>query len=117
MAFNLEEITLQNTSYRRVIYTTSYQQLVLMSLKVGENIPNEIHEYTDQFIRLEEGELQVILNGNNSYKLLAGGSVTVPAKTYHQIINVGNIPAQIYTIYSPPHHPEGTHQISKPAEG
>lgn len=105
-AFNLEKDTLNNEYYRIVIYTSHYQQLVLMS--ISDNIPREIHPETDQFIRIEKGQAEIIINDSSHYLLKDGDSITVPAGTYHEVINRGNTPLKLYTIYSPPHHPPNT---------
>lgn len=111
MAYNLEQVTKENVYYRRVLYTTTYQQLVLMSIKPGDYIPRELHDFNDQFIRIEEGKVQVTLNDNQVYTLGDGDSITIPAKTYHEVVNVGNVDLKLYTIYSPPHHKEGTLEL------
>lgn len=111
---NIEEATLNNIYYRRVIDTTDNQQLVLMSIPIGEDIPMETHPYTTQFIRFEAGEADVILNGK-TYKVKDGVSVTIHPGTEHQIINSSlyeNL--KLYTIYSPPEHPRDTIQMYKP---
>lgn len=119
MAYNLEKITLDNQYYRQVIYTTKFQQLVLMSIEDG--IEGEIHPDNDQFLRIEAGKARVTL-GTEMYELEAGDSITVPAGTYHKVDNitghsrvgidpswkVGQDLLKLYTIYSPPHHPPNT---------
>ena len=105
-AFNLEQNTINNDYYRLVISTTSNQQLVLMS--VIENIPREIHPDTDQFIRIERGFAEIIINDDLHYNLRDGDSITIPSGTYHEVINKGQNPLKLYTIYSPPHHPPNT---------
>lgn len=111
MAFvtNIEKDTLKNTDYRRVIFTASTLQLVLMSVPVGEDIDLEIHPYTDQFIRVEKGfgELRIGRNQENRYRLEDGTGLIVPQNTWHRVINLGREPLKIYTIYSTPLHPHG----------
>jgi len=106
---NLEKETLDNRYYRHVIYTSKTLQIVLMSVRPTEEIGMEIHPYTDQFIRVEKGEAKVILGseGNFEHVLTEGEAVVVPANTYHNIINIGKEPLQLYTIYSPPEHEAG----------
>ena len=111
MAFNLDKLTIDNIYYRRVISTTPFQQLVLMS--VSDNIEQEIHPDNDQFIKIEEGTVEVIINNVDHYILHDGDSITIPANTYHEVINRGSNPVKLYTIYSPPHHPPDTMELYK----
>jgi mannose-6-phosphate isomerase-like protein (cupin superfamily) len=105
---NIEHDTLENDNYRKVIGTFSHMQIVLMSLNVGETIPNEIHETHDQFFRIEHGKCEIIISGNPSFILSDGDVIVIPAKTYHEVKNIGNDKLKLYTIYAPPEHPEGT---------
>lgn len=105
---NIEQDTLKNQDYRRVISTTKHQQLVLMSIKPGDNIKFEIHPDNDQFIRVEQGTAVALVGANKDekYELVDGSIIVVPAGTYHQIINTSKTQdLKLYTIYSPPHHP------------
>jgi mannose-6-phosphate isomerase-like protein (cupin superfamily) len=111
---NIEEETLKNSNYRKVINTQDNLQLVLMSLKPKEEIGMEIHETIDQFFRIEKGTAKVIINKNNKNNknnkleeiILKDGSVLiVPKNTYHNIINIGEQDLKLYSIYSPPNHP------------
>lgn len=116
IALDLEKTTIQNTDYRRVLYTSHYTQLVLMSLKKGEDIHNEIHGL-DQFIRVEQGTAKVILNnGETEYNLQKDWAVIIPAGNYHQVINTGNSELKLYTLYSPPDHLKDTLQPTKADE-
>lgn len=104
---NIENETLSNENYRRVLFTSNNQQLVIMNLKPGEDIPLEIHRDNDQFIRIEAGTGIIFLGENKDkfYNLSDGHIVMIPAGTYHQIINTSpNSDLKLYTIYSPPHH-------------
>lgn len=112
---NVEEVSLQNDAFRRVIHTTGSLQLVVMSLKPGEDIGNEVHEETDQFIRIEKGQGEVILNNKRKEELKDNTAVMIPAGTVHNIINTGDQSMKLYTIYSPPHHAPDTVQAAKPA--
>jgi mannose-6-phosphate isomerase-like protein (cupin superfamily) len=104
-AVNLEEVTASNSDFRRVLYTSKSAQLVLMCLKVGEEIGNEVHAAIDQFIRVESGEAKAILNnGANEYDLHPGFAVIIPAGTWHNIKNTGTSELKLYTLYSPPEH-------------
>ena len=107
---NMEKMTLENTDYRRVVFTSHYTQLVLMSLQPGDQIHNEIHGL-DQFIRVEQGEAKVILdNGNEEQLLKENWAIIVPAGTWHQVVNVGEGELKLYTLYSPPAHVKDTVQ-------
>lgn len=110
-AFELEKLTESNVYYRDVIFSSHHQQLVLMNIPICDKIPNEIHDDTDQFIRIEKGSAEIIINGTDHYNLTDGDSITIPQNTYHEVINVGETPLKLYTIYSPPHHPIGTRQL------
>jgi len=103
---NIEEATLENSDYRRVLYTSTYSQLVLMNLQPGEEIGAETHEL-DQFIRIEQGSAQVVLDGVE-HELEADYAVVIPAGTRHNVINTGSQELKLYSIYSPPEHKDGT---------
>lgn len=113
---NIERETLNNDNYRKVLYTTGQEQLVLMSLKPNEEIGEEVHEDTTQFIRIESGTGKSVLNGKES-DLEDGDCVVVPAGTKHNIINTSDVePLKLYTIYAPPHHPKDTIEGNKEDE-
>ncbi len=100
---NIENITIENENFRVVLYTTKNSQLVVMSLKIGEEIGAEIH-LMDQFIRIESGEGKAILDGVE-HRISDGSAVVVPAGTNHNIINTSlDHPLKLYAIYSPPNH-------------
>lgn len=112
---NIESKTLKNNDYRRVIETGQNEQLVLMSLKPGEAIGDEIHPHTDQFIRVEKGRGKAVFNENKKYPIKDGSAMVITAGTYHNIINTSKKkPLKLYTVYSPPHHPPKTLQRNKP---
>ena len=113
---NLEKAVLQNKYFRKVLYTAENSQLVVMSLKPGEDIGEEIHQL-DQFIRCEAGEGKAILDGV-SHKIGDGFSVVVPAGTKHNILNTSSSkPLKLYTVYSPPNHRDGViHKTKADAE-
>jgi mannose-6-phosphate isomerase-like protein (cupin superfamily) len=113
---NIEEMTLDNKNYRKVINTTRHQQLVLMSLKPKEEIGMEIHKKVDQFIRIEKGSAIAIIGKDEQkkYKLKKEYFITIPAGTYHNIINIGKGELKLYSIYSPYNHKKGTIQKVKP---
>ncbi len=103
---NIEQATIENGDYRRVLYTAKNSQLVLMSLKPDEEIGEEVH-HLDQFIRIEQGSAKAILDGVE-HALDADWAVVIPAGTRHNIVNVGDTEVKLYTIYSPPEHKDGT---------
>ncbi|MCL4338269.1 cupin domain-containing protein [Patescibacteria group bacterium] len=104
---NIEEITEKNTDFRQVIYTAVHSQLVVMSIEPGGDIGMEVHPDVDQFLRIEEGRGKAILNGEE-HDLSEGDAIVVPAGTNHNIINTSQTDAlKLYTVYSPPNHPDG----------
>jgi len=108
---NIEKETKENTDFRRVLYTAKNSQLVLMNIKPGDEIGEEVHEL-DQFLRFEEGEGRAVLDGVES-DVSDGSAVVVPAGTRHNFINTGNEDLKLYTIYSPPEHKDGTIEKTK----
>jgi mannose-6-phosphate isomerase-like protein (cupin superfamily) len=104
---NIEEQTLANDNFRKVIFTAPHSQLVLMMLLPGEEIGMEVHDKVDQFFRFEKGTGKVILNGEES-EVKDGFAVVVPAGTNHNVVNTGSEALKLYTIYSPANHPDGT---------
>ena len=105
---NIEEASEKNENFRQVLFTAPHSQLVAMSLPPNEDIGMETHPDVDQFIRIEEGEGKAILNGEESV-LESGSAVVIPAGTEHNIVNTSATEAlKLYTIYSPPNHPDGT---------
>jgi len=114
---NIEEETLKNKNFRKVLYTSKYSQLVLMSLKPKEEIGMEVHPENDQFFRIEKGKGKCIIDGNE-YDLTDGVAILVPAGAQHNIINTSESEElKLYTIYSPPHHKDGIlHKTKKEAE-
>ncbi len=110
---NIEKITLENDSFRQVLFTAQHCQVVVMSLLPGEDIGEEVHDIVDQFIRVETGQGKVVMNGEE-HPLADGSAIVVPAGTKHNIINTS--PAtkmKLYTIYSPAHHKDGTRHVTK----
>src|SRR5512136_2260117 len=101
---NLEEQTVKNTDFRRVLYTGKYSQLVLMNLKPKEEIGEETHDDVDQFFRFEEGEGSVIIDGVK-HDVKDGSGVVVPSGAKHNVVNTSKVKnLKLYTIYSPPEH-------------
>lgn len=112
---DIEQETRANTDFRRVIYTAHHLQLVLMCIPAGEEIGEEVHEL-DQFLRIESGE-GVILLGEKEYPICDGIAIIVPAGTRHNVRNTGTLPLQLYTLYAPPEHRDGTvHSTKREAE-
>ena len=104
---NIEEKTEQNNFFRQVLYTGKHTQLVVMSLLPGEEIGMEVHPQVDQFFRIEEGRAKVVIDGEE-HEVDEGFAIIVPAGSQHNVINTGNNPLKLYTLYSPPNHPDGT---------
>jgi mannose-6-phosphate isomerase-like protein (cupin superfamily) len=100
---NIEKDTIDNNNFRKVLYTGEHLQLVLMSLKVGEEIGMEVHPKIDQFFRIDAGTGKAIINGNE-YNLKNGDCIIVPSGSKHNIINTGKEPLQLYTLYAAPDH-------------
>lgn len=113
---DIERDTLDNEDYRRVLYTGQHTQLVLMTLQPGEEIGRETHEGHDQFIRVEAGTCTVMLDGE-TFPLADGGIVVIPSGVEHNLTNTSaDTPLRLYTLYSPPEHPDGTVQPTKADE-
>ena len=107
-AGNIEKQTLKNNYFRQVLFTAKNAQLVVMSLQRGEEIGDEVHPNVDQFFRIEQGEAKFIFNEKEEHVARDGDAVIVPAGTFHNVINTGRGRLELYTIYSPPNHPDGT---------
>jgi mannose-6-phosphate isomerase-like protein (cupin superfamily) len=103
---NIEQDTLNNDNFRKVLYTSKHMQLVLMTLQPGEEIGEETHPTIDQFFRFEAGKGKCIIN-DNEYNLSDGDCIIIPAGSKHNIINTGGVALQMYTIYTPPNHQDG----------
>jgi mannose-6-phosphate isomerase-like protein (cupin superfamily) len=114
---NIEHDTLENSNFRRVLYTAKHSQLVLMSLQPQEEIGLETHPENDQFLRFEGGKGVCFIDGDR-YEVTDGDAVIVPAGSRHNVVNLSRTEQlKIYTIYSPPHHKDGTvHMTKKDAE-
>ena len=102
---DLENLAIKNDEFRRVLYTAKSCQLVLMALKPGEEIGEEVHQL-DQFFRVEEGSGEAVFDGLHK-PIRSGFAVVVPAGTKHNIINTGRVSLKLYTIYAPPNHRDG----------
>lgn len=112
---NIEKETLANENFRRVLYTAKHCQLVVMSLKAGEDIGEEVH-HLDQFIRCESGEGKAVLDGVE-HLIADGFAIVVPAGARHNIVNTSDKPMKLYTLYAPPNHRDGVvHKTKEEAE-
>lgn len=108
---NIERLSLENDNFRKVLYTCKNCQLVLMSLLPGEEIGEEVHD-VDQFLRIERGTGTAILN-DTSHNIEDGSAIIVPAGTKHNLINTGDNPLKLYSLYMPPHHRDGVVHVTK----
>jgi mannose-6-phosphate isomerase-like protein (cupin superfamily) len=110
---NLEQKTLTNEYFREVLFTTERSQLVVMALQPGEDIGMEVHAEHDQFIRIEVGQGQALID-EDKFSLEDGSAVVIPAGVKHNIINTGQGAMKLYTIYTPPEHAADRVDVSKP---
>lgn len=109
---NIEQLTEDNSLFRKVLYTSPHLQLVVMSIPVGGDIGEEVHDL-DQFLRVESGEGKAVLDGVE-HPLTDGDVIIVPQGTVHNILNASqDAPLQLYTLYSPPNHKDGTIHATK----
>jgi mannose-6-phosphate isomerase-like protein (cupin superfamily) len=114
----IEKQTLANNFFRQVLFTGKHAQLVVMCLQPAEEIGNEVHNNVDQFFRIEEGEAVFVFNNTEKHTAKNGDAVIVPAGTYHNVINASKTKKlKLYTVYSPPNHPDKTiHKTKAEAE-
>jgi len=110
---DIEKITTDNTNFRTAKWSGKYLQMTLMSIKVGGEVGLEVHPDTDQFLRVEAGQADVVMgptedNLTFQEKAQPDYAIFVPAGTWHNIINTGDEPLKLYSIYAPPHHPHST---------
>lgn len=110
---NIEKVTEENNTFRTALWTGKHLQLTLMSINVGDDIGLEMHPDVDQFIRVEQGEGLVRMGNekndlNFQRRVNSSSAILVPAGTWHNVINAGNVPLKVYSIYAPPKHPRGT---------
>ena len=112
-AVNIAAAARMNPNYRTALWTGNYLQVTLMSIRPGDDIGLEVHPETDQFLRLEQGQGVVKMGSDRDNlvfqkRVAANDAIMVPAGTWHDVINTGNVPMKLYVIYAPPHHPAGT---------
>lgn len=118
---NINKASKQNNNFRTALWTGNHLQVTLMSIKVGDDIGLENHPNIDQFIRIEDGQ-GIVRMGRNKDRLdfqarvYDGIAIMIPAGTWHNIINTGNRPLKVYSIYAPPQHPHGVVHVTKPRE-
>jgi mannose-6-phosphate isomerase-like protein (cupin superfamily) len=103
---DIEKLTVENTDFRRVLYTGKYLQLVLMTLQPGDEIGAEVHEDRDQFFRIESGSGEVLIDGKRN-PVKDDDAIIVPAGARHNVVNTGDAPLMLYTLYGPPEHRDG----------
>ena len=119
---NLEQAVRQNSTFRTVLWTGTHLQLTMMCIRVGDDIGLESHPKLDQFLRIEQGQGMVRMGCSKTKldferRVCAGSAILIPAGTWHNLINTGNVPLKLYSIYAPPQHPRGTvHQTKADAE-
>lgn len=113
---NIEKDTLENSNFRKVLYTGKYSQLVLMSLKPGEDIGREVHETHDQFIRIEAGSGIAFIDGTET-SVKDDDAIVIPAGAEHNVTNTGETEMKLYTVYGPAEHRDGViHETREIAE-
>ena len=110
---DIEKVTVENSTFRTVVFTGEHTQLTVMSLKPGEDIGLESHPHLDQFIRIEKGQARVELgptqeNIEETHDVEHDWAVIVPAGVWHNVVNTGASEVKLYSLYSPPEHPDGT---------
>ena len=115
---HIEKETEKNKYFRKVLFTGKHLQLVVMCLQGGEEIGKEIHDTVDQFFRVEAGNAKFILNDTETHTIAAGDAAIIPAGTWHNVINASKTEVlKLYTVYTPPNHPDGTiHKTKEEAE-
>lgn len=109
---NIEHLSEENDDFRHVLYTGKHLQLVLMSLKPGEEIGDEVHKDRDQFFRVEKGRGQIVIDGT-MHKIKSDDAIVVPAGARHNLINTGDKSLKLYTLYGPPNHLDQLLQVTK----
>ena len=119
---DIEKVTLDNDTFRTVVFTGEHQQLTVMRLAPGEDIGLEAHDGTDQFLRVEQGRARVELGAtkdavDETHDVEDDWAIIVRAGTWHNVINTGDSELKLYSLYAPPEHPDGTvHQTKAEAE-
>jgi len=111
--FDIEELTLANENFRTAVWTGQQFQMTLMTIPVGGEVGLEVHDDTDQFLRIEQGSAKVLMGPSaddlsREWEAKDDWAMFIPTGTWHNIINTGDEPLKMYSIYAPPHHPHGT---------
>ena len=109
---NIQQSALENNNFRKVLFTNKHSQVVLMSLPPGEDIGREVHDVVDQVLVFVKGTGQAVV-GSETHDVGAGDMFAVPAGTEHDFINTGGEAMKLFTVYSPPEHPDGVVQTTK----
>lgn len=109
---NVERLALENNNFRKVLFTNKYSQVVLMSIPPGEDIGSEVHENVDQVLVFVEGEGRAVVGGEK-HDIGAGDMFAVAAGAEHDFINTGKGALKLFTVYSPPEHPDGVVHATK----
>ncbi len=114
---NIERATLENENYRTALWTGANLQVTLMTIQPGHDIGLEVHEDHDQFLRIEQGDATVYMGPNETELMMWSASddyaIVVPAGTWHNLVNTGDVPLKLYSIYAPPEHAHGTVHVTK----
>lgn len=115
---DVTKLTLDNTNFRTVVFTAGHTQLTLMSLAPGEEIGWEAHDHLDQFLRLEQGTARLELGKtedgvDETHEVRDDWAFIVPAGVWHNVVNIGEGVVKLYSLYSPPEHPDGTVHVTK----
>jgi mannose-6-phosphate isomerase-like protein (cupin superfamily) len=115
---DIEKATLDNDNFRTVVHTAQHTQLTVMSLAPGEDIGMEVHPHLDQFLRIEQGQARAEFGRsegqvNERHDVGADWALIVPAGVWHNVVNTGEDKAKLYSLYSPPEHPDGTVHVTK----
>ena len=110
---DIEQATVENTTFRTVVFTGEHTQLTVMRLAAGEDIGREAHDDRDQFLRIERGRARVELGRSadaidETHEVGDDWAIIVPAGVWHNVVNVGEDDLKLYSLYSPPEHPDGT---------
>ncbi len=113
---NIEAATLENTNYRTTLWTGVNLQVTLMAIQPGHEIGLEVHDTHDQFLRIEQGQATVSMGPSQTelkvWQASNDDAVIVPAGTWHNLVNSGDVPLKVYSIYGPPQHPHGTVHVT-----
>lgn len=118
LVVNIKKVSEDNTYFRSTLWTGEHMQVTVMSIDAGGEIGAEVHEDTDQFIKVESGRAKILIGYTADeyyYQRLIDTdfAVIIPAGVWHNIVNLGDAPLKLYSIYAPPHHPAGTVHITK----